>query len=476
MGATRECSRFASRVDIQELPPAIIERARLLLLDAIGCGVFGTRLLHCQQMLKVALSLGGNGEAGIIGTGFKSSAYLAALVNGTQIHGYELDDVGVYNHPAASIIPAALAMAERCSGATGADLLAGIVAGYEVATRFAEATGFGTEAEVGWHTPGFHGAVGGVVTAGRVARYSEEQVYSALCIAGDLAGGGLMSARTTAAATKKLHSGRGAATGVLGALLAAEGFTGVQDVLELEPWGLAWALTGYHGTGTIPWNMDEVVSGLGREYTFPEKVTFKYYPAVGQSQSVLDNVRGLVKEHGFSAGDVESVKIRMATFHFRSRVRRRIDDLSGTNFSPPYAAALAIMYDIPPLDQSRTSLELWPEKFRDADVQALIDRIEEVPDPAIDVVNPYSIDTRIEVRLRDGRVVERSSSYEHNVPSLGTKRLRPLTREELEAKFRNMTHDILPRAQADEFIRQCGRVEDFDASALKSFLGLAYVE
>lgn len=462
VGATDQVVRFISSQRFDSLPRPVIEHAKALVTDGMGCAVFGSTVDFCKQLNSVVERLDPGGSASILGTPARTSPYLAVLANGMQLHALELDDVGVYNHPGSAIIPAALATAELVGGVTGQDFLTSVVAAYEVVTRVAESTGLEPESEIGWHTPGFHGSIAGAVAAAKILNLSGDQMMHTLGMAADMAGGGLMAARIAAAASKKLHSGKGAATGLLSALLAQQGVTGIPDVLEFEPWGYCWALTGYRGHGQRGWDLDQITRNLGDDFTFVDRVTLKYFPAIGHSQTVLDNINALKKEHSFDPGEVEEVTIKMAEFHWRSRVARPIDDLTSANFSPRYAAALGLLHDLPPLYESGASLDLWVEGVKDERVHQLIARVQEVVDTELNQSNPYSIDTTVEIRLRDGRSLARATDYENNVPSPGTKRLRAMDPDDVVAKFQHMVRKVFDAKITDRACELLRGLEDLD--------------
>ncbi|MER2635689.1 MAG: MmgE/PrpD family protein, partial [Rhizobiaceae bacterium] len=133
---------FVHGISLDRLPPAVVEQARICLLEALACGVFGSTQPWSRILADEMVSEGARGASTLIGRPEKLAAPAAALCNGTAIHGFELDDLIAESivHPGAAVIPAALASAEM-AGASGARLLEGIVAGYEVMHRIGLALG-----------------------------------------------------------------------------------------------------------------------------------------------------------------------------------------------------------------------------------------------------------------------------------------------------------------------------------------------
>ena len=156
-----ELAGFIRKTEFEALPGAAVHMARLAFLDWLGSAAAGGRQPPFQKVLAVIRGQGGTPQATLLATGEKTSCLNAALGNGVASHIVELDDVhrGSILHAGASVIPAALAVAEM-TGAGGRELLAAIVAGYEVAVRVGEAV---TPSHYYfWHTTGTCGTFGDV--------------------------------------------------------------------------------------------------------------------------------------------------------------------------------------------------------------------------------------------------------------------------------------------------------------------------
>ena len=142
MSATisEQLADFITELSFDHLPGDTVGMAKLCFLDWLGSAIAGAPAKPTEAMLAVARDLGGNEEATLVPNGKKTSAFLAALVNGAASHVVEMDDLHKMSilHPAAPVIPAALAMAER-EGASGQELLTAIAVGYEVAIQIGRA-------------------------------------------------------------------------------------------------------------------------------------------------------------------------------------------------------------------------------------------------------------------------------------------------------------------------------------------------
>ncbi|MGH7383292.1 MAG: MmgE/PrpD family protein, partial [Candidatus Methylomirabilales bacterium] len=139
---SEKLASFITDLRADRLPTDVIEMAKLCVLDWLASAIAGGTTRPIQMFVKVARGLGGTRQATVIPDGSKTSCHLAALVNAASSHVVEMDDLHKPSvlHPAAPVIPAALAAAER-DGIAGPEFLTAIVAGYEVAIRAGEALG-----------------------------------------------------------------------------------------------------------------------------------------------------------------------------------------------------------------------------------------------------------------------------------------------------------------------------------------------
>ena len=152
---TKSLAVFVAGLSWDDIPAEIVERAKYLILDGIGCGLYGSIKPWSRIMVDTLGKLdGANGTATVWGRGVKLSAPHAALTNATAVQGFELDDVhypGIL-HCESLTIPAALALAEQAGGATGRQLLTAFVAGCEAGPRAAMCMRGREMLERGWHS------------------------------------------------------------------------------------------------------------------------------------------------------------------------------------------------------------------------------------------------------------------------------------------------------------------------------------
>jgi len=225
-GLTETLAEFVAKLSLGSLPPEVVSRTRLLVLDLAGNAV---RARHDAEstpaLLSAVAGLGfARGEAHVFGDAATYSACGAALINATLGHSLDFDDTHAEAvvHPGAPVIPAALAAAEMV-GASGAEVIAGIVGGYEVALRLALALPAGAHYDRGFHPSATCGVFGAAAAAARVFGLAPDRVASALGIALSQSAGSLQFL-ANGAWTKRFQVGWAGMAG----LVAAPGARGLQ--------------------------------------------------------------------------------------------------------------------------------------------------------------------------------------------------------------------------------------------------------
>src|ERR1700761_4761922 len=234
MGVTTTLSAFTAGIRLDALPPEVVNRARFLVLDLVGNIV---RARHDAEstasFLATVRSLGlAAGNSGVFGDAARYSPVGAAFLNGALAHSLDFDDTHAAGslHPGAPVIPAALAAGEM-TGASGADVLAAIIAGYEVTCRVALALPAGEHYDRGFHPTATCGAFGAAAAAARVFGLEADGVAGALGTVLSQAGGSLQFL-ANGAWTKRFQVGWAATNGLMAATLVREGFKGASEALE----------------------------------------------------------------------------------------------------------------------------------------------------------------------------------------------------------------------------------------------------
>jgi 2-methylcitrate dehydratase PrpD len=281
----------------------VIERIKLLMLDAFGCAIFGAELPWSRILIGTLAGLDSTASCAVWGTGQRLSAPHAALANGALVQSFELDDVhrqGVL-HVGAVTLPPLMAVAEMGRGITGPEFLAAAVAGYEIGPRVGQC--MGPEHLVqGWHSGATVGVFAAAAAAASALHLSHGQVIHALGIAGTQSSG-LMAAQF-GSMVKRMHAGRAAQSGLYGALLAEQGFTGITDIFE-NPYG-GFCTT--FSRSTDRFDQTQLTADLGARYE-TTRISVKLYACVSTNHTSLDALRKIRERRPFGPEEVASITV-----------------------------------------------------------------------------------------------------------------------------------------------------------------------
>jgi 2-methylcitrate dehydratase PrpD len=429
---TTELAEYAASCRYERIPPDVVERAKQCITDTVGAGIFGSRLPWSRMVVDFAQKNGAGGYSRILGSGgTRVHAPAAALANGALAHAFEMDNLtwpstGV--HPGATLLPAALAVAqERRQG--GSELIAAVVAGAEVMIRIGRATQHSNESR-GFHAPGTTGPFGAAVACGRLMGFDPERMRNALGIAGSLACGLLEFARAqNGAMVKRLHLGRAAESGVLAASLAADGFTGPSSVLEGE-FGF---LRVFCGTNFDP---HELTRGLSDSYA-TRSIMLKRFPCHITAHTSVQAILDLRAEHGYAAADVVSIHIGGSEKMARVNNIPSPADIMMAQYSLPFCVALAHVRD------PRDPCSFDESALLEAQIRSLAERVS----VTIAENRPTPLAVHVMVTLKDGRVLARSVADFKGTPE------QPLDRGELREKFLMVTRHCRTTEMEETFDR-----------------------
>ena len=396
---TRGLAEFASGLTYEAIPPEVRERLKLLILDALGCALYGAQLEWCHLLRSTLSSLDDTKTCGVWGTRERLSAPHAALANGTQVQGFELDDVhraGVL-HVGAVVLPAPIAIAELKHNLSGKEFLAAAAAGYETGPRVGLCMG-PEHIGQGWHSGATVGVFAAAAAAARGLNLNPEKTIHALGIAGTQSAG-LMAAQY-GAMVKRMHAGRSSQSGLYGALLAERGFTGIEDVFESEYGGFCTTFS----RSTDRFELAQLTAGLGSTWQ-AMGVALKFYACVGSNHTTLDSIRDLQSEHKFGAEDVEEIVVhgsQVTADHVGWKYEPR--GLTAAQLNLPFCVATYLLEGDCFVDQFDAAAVTDSRRI------ALAERVSVHADPAITALGAkHRHSVRVEVRLRNGTRLSRSA-------------------------------------------------------------------
>ena len=428
-GPSTQLAAFASGLRPVDVPEAAKARIKLCVLDAVGCAMFATTLPWGKILSDYVAEQGGKPQAHIWGRGDRLPASLAALVNGTLVHSFELDDLHKNSilHPSSAGVPAALAIAESLDGISGQEFLTACIAGIEVGARVGMSVGT-SHLVRGFHPTGTNGAVTAAAAAGRALGLNAEQMEHAISI-GATQAAGLMSAQFESM-VKRMHAGRASQSGVYGAELAARGFTGIENVFEVEYGGYCTSLSNEP-------NLALLTQGLGTVFE-TEKMGFKIYSCCGSCHTSVEAAKRMIKKKRIDPDAIERIDVRttQATLlHVGWPYEPR--SITTAQMNLPYCLSVTL------IDGDAFVEQFTPQRIVAEDVIALSRRVHVEQDAALDALGPSGRHkVSVSVLMRDG------SKLEETVDSAKGSDKDPLTDGEVVAKFHRIVKPIYGQAWA----------------------------
>lgn len=448
MSVTRYVSDFTLELEYDDIPQGVRATAVEHIIDGYGLALGGFDEEAHAIMRRYAQRSGCVEEVVIFGTPMRSSAEMAALINGLAMHAMDYDDTqlstnpgsvyGLLTHPTTPVLGAASAVAEL-TGASGKELLTAYVAGVEVACRTSDASN-PRHYQKGFHSTGTFGAIGAAAAAGKLLGLDTEQMLCCLGIAASLSGGYRESFGTM---TKPLHAGKAAEAGVTAARLAADGFTSARNILE--------AKRGMYEASADGYEPERIDGMLGSPFFFEDPgVSIKPYPSGSLSHPGQDAVLALVHEHDIRPENVEEAIAGTNSATTNALIYALPQTALEGKFSFPFLLAIAILRRKVGIEEFRDDVVLSPE------VQEFMKRCHHVVDEEIDARGFQHMDTRIVIKLKDGSTVERVESFATGHPK------KPMTHEQLQAKFFECAELAIDRERAERAFDILWRLEELE--------------
>jgi 2-methylcitrate dehydratase PrpD len=443
---------FALGLAFDAIPERIRERAKFLILDAIGIAYASQGFRYAGATVEAMTSLGA-GNSPVIGYGRKLDPRDAALVNGVLAHGLDYDDThtpGVI-HATVSSFPLALALGDKVE-ASGRDLLISYIAAMEASTRVASVAKGGFH-QVGFHPTGLIGIFGCTLAASRLLGLSQEQAVMAQGIALSMAGGSLEFLED-GAWTKRMHPGWAASSAMTAATLAKHGFVGPRAAYEGR-FGLFASHLGSHLANA---DISLATGDLGKSWQIDE-VAIKPIPACHFTHAAAD--AAVVLSQKINSADIRSVEVLVPAEVIKvvcePEENKRVPANSyDAQFSIPYIVATGLLRGRFTLD------ELEDKAIADRDVLALARRVSYTADPASTFPKHYT--GEVIVTLNDGQQVRHREGVNRGCAD------RPLSNAEIETKYFDNACRVLTRQRAEKVRDAVIGIDRGSATALADIL------
>jgi 2-methylcitrate dehydratase PrpD len=417
---TRSLAKFVTGISYENLPKEVADRAKMLILDALGNATAGRDMPSSRIALE--LVKGHNGNVTILAHPYKVPIQDASFANSVLAFSTSQDDFLFSFHPGIVIIPTAIAVAEQ-EASSGAELISAVIAGYELMGRVYLGA---PDIAAGFRGISVFGPFGAAAAAGKLLRLNEDQLTHALGYAANLASG-LTQCLMSGTMEPYFHGGFAARSGIMAASLAKVGAVAAENILEGEL-GFYKAFTGTTNDAR------EAMADLGKRLLIME-VSYKPYPVCGLQQIPVDLILRLKAKHQIVANDIkeilEEVSYSDAT-HPGNDYAGPFENSSQALLSAQFCAAAAFLSK--PID----SPAFYMEKHGDPDVFALAQKVRLIGEK--DRKLP-----KITAVLHNGETycIEEGEKQRTLTP----------TDEKIIAKFHKLTSSYLEQKSTSEIVR-----------------------
>jgi 2-methylcitrate dehydratase PrpD len=422
---TRTLAKFVATHPSRGWSDAVEREAHRTLLNWVGCAVGAARHESVEAALAAVAMLQPSRQASVLGRADQVDMASAALINGISSHTFDFDDTHLRTiiHPAGPVAPALLALAE-VTGASGRQVIDALVLGIDVSCRIGNMM-YPEHYDRGWHITGSTGMLGAAAGCARLLALDEDRTAMALGIAASQPVGMREQFGTM---TKPFHPGGAARAGLMSALLASHGFTASNRAIE-APRGFAQTVSTRH-------DWSEITDQLGERFEISFN-TYKPFACGIVIHPAIDAATRL-KAKGVKPEDVERVELKVHSLVLELTGKKEPKDGLEGKFSVYHGFAAGLVYGRAGEHQYADDVVNHP------DLVALRRKVVATVDDSIEEAG-----AEVTAFLKDGRT-ERVV-IEHAIGSLE----QPLTDDQLEAKFRDLTEPVIGTAAAGRLIEAC---------------------
>ena len=410
-------ARYAAGLRFEDLPPEVVSKVKVLILDSFGVAMAGSTAPGIDAAIAAVKGWGDAPQSTLYAHGIKLPAPWAATVNGAMATARDFDDTlddGML-HTQPSVLPAVLAIAEAEGGHSGRDLITAVAAGAELLCRMGHARRRGQE----FLPTGTCAGMAAAAAAARLIQLPFEGVLDACGIAYSQCAAN-MQPLIEGATIKRFHAGFAARNGIISATLARHGLTGAHNWLE----GVLGYYNLYEGGAYEPENL---TTELGERHELMD-LSIKPWPSARDTHGIVESALALAEEYDLAVGQISEIEAFLVPNAF-SLSGKPWDEADGHPVveaiaSAAYCTAVALIRREVILD------DFMEKRISDPEVGALASRVKVNLFPDFD--DPVSLAPQsLILKLTDGRVLERRIDVLKGHPS------RPMSDEEIEGKFRH---------------------------------------
>ena len=439
---TESVAQFVYEAALGTIPVAVIERAKVHILDTIGTLCAGSKESIATIVRQYIASMGCRDESTFITQAMKTSPQSAAFGNAILAHVLDFDDYEWPSmaHPSTVVLPAVLALGEKI-GADGKACLEAYLVGIEVISKVGRGIN-PNHYDKGWHSTGTLGVLGAAAACTKLLRADLDAIKTALGIAASMASGLRGNFGTM---TKPFHAGHASRAGVEAAILASFGFTADQTILEHE---LGYCAIFTEGGG---YDLIKIVESLGKPFSIVSPgLGMKPYPSCAATHSVLDGALELARRDNIAAENVDRVECGIFYLYPKMLIHSSPETALEGKFSLEFCVALALA------DREVTLSSFTDEKVNQPAIKQLVKKVKKYVTDEVGGRGTLYPGAIVKIDLKDGTTCSIRVDARKGSPS------NPLSQNEIIDKFQANASLALNGARIGEILEKVMRLEKLE--------------
>jgi len=433
--ATRLLAQYALNTKYEDLPESIQREASRALVNFVGVTVGSCQHEAVNIAINSLRPISNSTQATILGRKERFDPLNAAFINGVSSHVFDFDDTHLVTnvHAAGPIASALLAYAEL-KPVSGREFMNAFYLGVEYTIRLSNSLA-PNHADVGWHVSGTHPTIGAAAAIGRLMHLSEQQMIWALGLAASQPVGFRDSFGSM---NKSFNPGRAAENGLFAALLAQNNFTSSNQMIESR---IGWA-----NSMSTKQDYQEMLGDLGSRFEIA-KDTYKPYACGIVIHPAIDGVIQLRNEHHLQPEQIKSIHIKANPYQLELCGKKTPQTGLEGKFSVYHSVAIAL------IDGRAGEKQYSDEAVLNPKTITLREKI------TVEIDNRlHKKSGEVTITLNDGRILHKV--IESAVGGLEN----PMTNEQLDEKFLDLTADILPLAKCKELLADTWRMAELPSA------------
>lgn len=437
-GYLKNITEYVCKLQFEDIPSDVVTRAKLVVIDTVAAISAGAQEEEIKKLSKFLNVSDRKGASSVIGSGFKTEALKAALLNGASGTFLEIDEGNQFGrgHPAIQLLPAVISVAEE-KKLSGKDLITALAVGYEIGTRI----GIASKLRMSMHPHGVWGTVAAAVGIGKLLDYDQAAMKELISVSASMTTATNRQTMLDGGTVRNIYSGMSSHNGLLAHYMIQSGFTGEKDGLN----------TVFSSVVSEEFNQEAMIEDLGNYFEIGRNY-FKRYACCRYNHSALDATIEIVSGLPDGRLDTDTIeKIDVWTYSLAAQLcGQEPDNMLAAKFSIPFALATYLTHGNAGVSSFRMSA------VENSSIRNLAKKITIYEDPKLTAMMPGMRPSRVSITLKNGDTLEAEAFINKGDTE------DPYTREELKEKYHEMVNPVFGDVKAGTIYQELMGLDDID--------------